>query len=678
MHIIFLKQWVANTISGLWRFVFIIFMGLFLLGSNVDAQVSITIGSGGKVVVSTGKIKISGDWTNNGAFTPGSGTVVFDGATPQTITNANGETFNKFTVDKSGGDLILNDDVAVTDTLTLTNEAVSTGANTLTLGEGAEGTLSRTSGTIIGNFERHIATTTGTRLFPVGTASSYRPLTIDYSVAPTSAGTVTVSHTNPGGNFANLSPTLDDAGYTVERRSTMLWTMSASSIAGGTYDLAIDAMGQAGINDPANLRVVHSTDGLNFNLVGTHSNGTDTTAKRTGIDGNTFGQFYIGGNISDNPLFPQLPPSITATPSPIDFGNVNVGLATPLTVEIGNIGHANLSVIDITSTLGGILTISETMFSVVPSERHDVILTLTPSVAEDINGTLTIESNDPNSPTLEIPILAVTKFHVGDVSGDGSVTAFDAALILQFVVGLIDTFPVEALIFNAPADSEPRNYAVSVPEISLKAGERAFVPVEINDATGLVAGGLILKYDPSVVKAVNVVFPARQSYGEANTDLNGEVRFAFVNLNGIAKADKLLFIEFEALPNAEGKTSLLILSDVQLSNSLSIQKGNGRLTVLPSRFYLYQNYPNPFNPDTWIPYDLAADAEVTITIYDASGIAVHTLSLGQQPAGAYRTKDQSAYWNGRGVNGESVASGVYFYHLTAGDFYAAKKMLILK
>jgi len=99
---------------------------------------------------------------------------------------------------------------------------------------------------------------------------------------------------------------------------------------------------------------------------------------------------------------------------------------------------------------------------------------------------------------------------------------------------------------------------------------------------------------------------------------------------------------------------------------------------IPTEFALLQNYPNPFNPETWIPYDLAADASVTIVIYDASGIAVRAVSLGHQPAGAYRRRDRAVYWDGRANNGEPVSSGVYFYHLTASDFYATKKMLILK
>ena len=93
---------------------------------------------------------------------------------------------------------------------------------------------------------------------------------------------------------------------------------------------------------------------------------------------------------------------------------------------------------------------------------------------------------------------------------------------------------------------------------------------------------------------------------------------------------------------------------------------------------LLANYPNPFNPETWIPYQLAKPAEVTLHIYSVKGELVRTLALGHQPAGMYHTKSHAAYWDGRNLEGEPVASGIYFYTLSAGDFTATRKMLIRK
>ena len=98
----------------------------------------------------------------------------------------------------------------------------------------------------------------------------------------------------------------------------------------------------------------------------------------------------------------------------------------------------------------------------------------------------------------------------------------------------------------------------------------------------------------------------------------------------------------------------------------------------PKETGLLTNYPNPFNPETWIPYQLAKPAEVTVTIYAADGKLVRTLALGHQPAGVYQIKSRAAYWDGRNEVGEPVASGVYFYTLKAGDFSGTRKMLIRK
>ena len=100
--------------------------------------------------------------------------------------------------------------------------------------------------------------------------------------------------------------------------------------------------------------------------------------------------------------------------------------------------------------------------------------------------------------------------------------------------------------------------------------------------------------------------------------------------------------------------------------------------LIPKDTTLLANYPNPFNPETWIPYQLATPTEVTITIYGVDGQIVRTLTLGHQPAGMYQSRSRAAYWDGRNAFDESVASGVYFYTLTAGDFIATRKMLIRK
>ena len=117
--------------------------------------------------------------------------------------------------------------------------------------------------------------------------------------------------------------------------------------------------------------------------------------------------------------------------------------------------------------------------------------------------------------------------------------------------------------------------------------------------------------------------------------------------------------------------------------SLTFRRGIANLNALlamltPNETALLPNYPNPFNPETWIPYRLAEAADVTLTIYDTKGTPVRQLKLGYQLEGYYTDRVKAAYWDGRNDSGESVASGVYFYQLRAGDYTALRRMVILK
>ena len=100
--------------------------------------------------------------------------------------------------------------------------------------------------------------------------------------------------------------------------------------------------------------------------------------------------------------------------------------------------------------------------------------------------------------------------------------------------------------------------------------------------------------------------------------------------------------------------------------------------LVPKETSLLPNYPNPFNPETWIPYQLAKPTDVTFHIYAANGVLVRTLALGHQSVGIYHSRSRAAYWDGRNESGEKVASGIYFYTLSADDFTATRKMLIMK
>jgi len=140
-------------------------------------------------------------------------------------------------------------------------------------------------------------------------------------------------------------------------------------------------------------------------------------------------------------------------------------------------------------------------------------------------------------------------------------------------------------------------------------------------------------------------------------------------------------LRFQVVADGVSKDAIR-LRDVQVvdgaGNFSRLPELHAALRTVPKETQLLANYPNPFNPETWIPFRLADDADVKIQIYDVSGRLVRTLDLGYRSAGFYVDRSAAAYWDGCNNTGERVASGLYLYRLTAGDFSSMRRMVILK
>lgn len=95
--------------------------------------------------------------------------------------------------------------------------------------------------------------------------------------------------------------------------------------------------------------------------------------------------------------------------------------------------------------------------------------------------------------------------------------------------------------------------------------------------------------------------------------------------------------------------------------------------LLPDNPQLHGNYPNPFNPSTTLSYSLSENTQVKIQIFNVLGQAIRTLVNKYQQAGQYQV-----VWDGKDANNSLVASGIYLYRMTAGDFTAHKKMIMMK
>ncbi|MBM3239033.1 T9SS type A sorting domain-containing protein [Candidatus Poribacteria bacterium] len=247
-------------------------------------------------------------------------------------------------------------------------------------------------------------------------------------------------------------------------------------------------------------------------------------------------------------------------------------------------------------------------------------------------GSPCIDAGDPNSPKDPDGTRAdMGAFYFdqsapfpGDVSGNGSVTAYDASLVLQYVVGLRELSDEDIDIADVTGDGH---------------------------VTALDAA-LILQYTVGLI-----------------TQFPSESKTVAPTLEAVSEEVALskTIAQLEATTLNEEQRQVL----EQLKRLVS-QK------LIPSRTALFQNYPNPFNPDTWLPYQLATAAPVTIRIYNTKGQLIRIINLGLKKAGIYITKNGAAYWDGKNATGETVSSGVYFYQLQAGGFFATRKMVIVK
>lgn len=102
------------------------------------------------------------------------------------------------------------------------------------------------------------------------------------------------------------------------------------------------------------------------------------------------------------------------------------------------------------------------------------------------------------------------------------------------------------------------------------------------------------------------------------------------------------------------------------------------VNLSPNQTLLLANYPNPFNPETWIPYQLANATKPRIRIYSTNGQLIRSLEIGYKPAGVYKEKSKAVYWDGKNQHGEPVASGVYYYSFSAGNYSETRRMVIGK
>ena len=271
----------------------------------------------------------------------------------------------------------------------------------------------------------------------------------------------------------------------------------------------------------------------------------------------------------------------------------------------------------------------------------------------------------------------------GDVDptdGTHVVAAMDAALILQRSVQLITVFPVETPAAAPVQAPFVALYDLDVRASSERPGARVTVRLDASAAADLHAGELVLDYDAGLLRPVDVAFRGAGTGALlSHREGDGRLAAAFASGRAIEGADAILEVTFEATRNVSRPVESAIRASHLRLNGAKVETGFAHtFRVEPFQTRLMANYPNPFNPETWIPFELAEAADVTIRVYGVDGRLVRTLELGRRDVGEYAGRDEAAYWDGANASGEAVASGVYIYELTAGDYRAVRRMVVRK
>ena len=254
------------------------------------------------------------------------------------------------------------------------------------------------------------------------------------------------------------------------------------------------------------------------------------------------------------------------------------------------------------------------------------------------------------------------------------VEPYDASLILQKIVGLIDRFPIQLpCSANHP---QPETCNAPSPKLLPVAGTRllalqpgeGYLSVWVDEREGIVSGELRVEGIEGQVEmgdALREFLSASQSTGEG-------LQIVFAGGQGVSGPGELLRI------TGVGPGDARFTRASFNGGRIGARWEEGAASVaVPASFALYPNVPNPFNPETVIRFALARESQVRLEVFDVVGQRVRTLRAESLSAGEHQ-----AVWDGRSDSGERVSSGVYFCRLQAGyvggEFSQVRRMLLLK
>lgn|GEM_PF-3401949 len=258
-----------------------------------------------------------------------------------------------------------------------------------------------------------------------------------------------------------------------------------------------------------------------------------------------------------------------------------------------------------------------------------------------------------------------------DVTLDGTVSALDATVILQYVVHIINQLP-----YTPPA---PAIGQIVFTDQSISPGAEIEVPVRLTGLKELYAVSGSLNFDLSYLEFVSAKWDEGSGIEYYEINLNeGSLKFAGAALNPINSDEINLILTFRVKDELPGEATQISFENFRLNeNELIPEAGRINLDVvssvnnnpeIPEVFCLLQNYPNPFNPTTNIRFGTPEGADVSLIIYDVLGNNVAEIVKGYYNAGYYTIS----------FNASELSSGIYFCEMVAGDFRSVMKIMLMK
>jgi hypothetical protein len=266
---------------------------------------------------------------------------------------------------------------------------------------------------------------------------------------------------------------------------------------------------------------------------------------------------------------------------------------------------------------------------------------------------------------------------VADVTLDGSVSALDASVILQYVAELIDELPYDDGAALAGTGDIGMEDGVFTP------GELLEIPIHLANGENLLSFEMDVAYDPEIVSFEMVDWSDMiEHFSIEENNESGLLRVA--GSGSTPDGIEGVFGNLQVFVDGgfEGESFEVSISTYRINENDPVQDVVATFTnsalgldhnSIPEVFALHQNFPNPFNPVTTLHYDLPEQANVNIIIYDMLGRQVRTLVNITQEAGF-----KSVIWNATNDYGKPVSAGVYLYRIQAGEFVQARKMVLLK